>query len=153
MSKKVYMCFSTDIIHNGHIKIIGRAAELGELTVGVLTDEVIARFKRYPLIPLEERMEFFRNIKGIAHVVVQDSLRYDKILDELRPDIVVHGDDWQTGYQANIREEVICKLAEWGGELVEFPYTNTPTEKVLSFLDEQLSMPENRRSRLRKLLM
>ena len=58
MSKKVYMCFSTDIIHNGHIKIIGRAAELGELTVGVLTDEVIARFKRYPLIPLEERMEF-----------------------------------------------------------------------------------------------
>lgn len=150
--KRVYMSFSTDIIHNGHIRIINRAAELGELTVGVLTDEVIARYKRYPLIPLEERMEFFRNIKGISNVVVQDSLHYDKVLDELKPDIVVHGDDWVTGYQASIRAEVIEKLCEWGGELVEFPYTHTPTEEVLSTLDEQLSMPENRRSRLKKLL-
>jgi phosphoenolpyruvate mutase len=150
--KQVYMCFSTDILHNGHIKIIKKAAQLGELTVGVLTDEVIASFKRYPLIPLEERVQLFQNIMGVKRVVVQHTLSYDTVLRELKPDIVVHGDDWQVGYQANIRRQVIGALAEWGGELVEYPYTRTPTEETLSRLDQQLSMPEHRRSRLKRLL-
>lgn len=150
--KQVYMCFSTDILHSGHIKIIQRAAELGELTVGVLTDEVIASFKRYPLIPLEERLQLFQSIAGVKRVVVQDALSYQKILLALKPDIVVHGDDWRTGYQANIRQEVIETLQKWGGELIEFPYTHSPTEETLSRLDQQLSMPEHRRSRLKKLL-
>ncbi len=146
------MCFSTDILHNGHIKIIKNAAQLGELTVGVLTDEVIASFKRYPLIPLEERVQLFQNIMGVKRVVVQNTLSYEAVLRELKPDIVVHGDDWQVGYQANIRRQVIDVLAEWGGELMEYPYTHTPTEETLSRLDQQLSMPEHRRSRLKKLL-
>lgn len=150
--KKVYMCFSTDILHNGHIKIINNAAQLGELTVGVLTDEVVASFKRYPLIPLEERLALFRSIRGVAQVVVQDKLDYEDILEKLKPDVVVHGDDWRTGFQVNIRGRVIEKLKEWGGELVEFPYTHTPTEETLSTLQEQLAMPENRRARLKKLL-
>lgn len=150
--KRVYMCFSTDILHNGHIKIIQKAAELGELTVGVLTDEVIASFKRYPLIPLAERLQLFQSIVGVKSVVVQDTLSYQKILRELKPDIVVHGDDWRVGYQANIRQQVVETLKEWGGELREFPYTHTPTEETLSRLDQQLSMPEHRRSRLKKLL-
>ncbi len=150
--KQVYMCFSTDILHSGHIKIIQKAAELGELTVGVLTDEVIASFKRYPLIPLEERLQLFQSIAGVKCVVVQDTLSYQKALLDLKPDIVVHGDDWQTGYQANIRREVIETLHQWGGELIEYPYTHTPTEETLSRLDQQLSMPEHRRSRLKKLL-
>jgi phosphoenolpyruvate phosphomutase len=95
--KQVYMCFSTDILHNGHIKIIKNAAQLGELTVGVLTDEVIASFKRYPLIPLEERVQLFQNIVGVTRVVVQNTLSYETVLRELKPDIVVHGDDWQVG--------------------------------------------------------
>ena len=150
--KRVYMCFSTDIIHSGHMNIIRKAAELGELTVGVLTDEVIATFKRYPLIPLNERIELFQNIKGVARVVVQDKLEYEDILIEQKPDIVVHGDDWHTGFQANIRQKVIDTLKKWGGRLIEYPYTHTPTEETLSSLDQMLSMPENRRSRLKKLL-
>ncbi len=150
--KQVYMSFSTDILHNGHIKIIQKAALLGDLTVGVLTDEVIASFKRYPLIPLEERLQLFQNIVGVKRVVVQSALSYETVLRELKPDIVVHGDDWQTGYQANIRRQVIDVLSEWGGELMEYPYTHTPTEETLSRLDQQLSMPEHRRSRLKKLL-
>ncbi len=146
------MCFSTDILHNGHIKIIKQAAQLGELTVGVLTDEVIASFKRYPLIPLEERLQLFQNIMGVKRVLIQSTLSYEAVLRELKPDIVVHGDDWRVGYQANIRRQVIEVLAEWGGELIEYPYTRTPTEETLSRLDQQLSMPENRRSRLKKLL-
>jgi len=150
--KKVYMCFSTDILHYGHMNIIKKASELGELTVGVLTDEVIASFKRYPLIPLHERIQMYKSIKGVSQVVVQDKLEYDDILLKLKPDIVVHGDDWRTGFQAPIRERVIQVLKQWGGELVEFPYTHTPTEETLSSLDQKLSMPENRRARLKKML-
>ena len=151
--KQVYICFSTDILHNGHLSILSRAAALGEVTVGLLTDEVIATYKRYPLIPLEERVAMFESLKMVSRVVVQETLDYTSILEKLRPDIVVHGDDWRVGYQANIRQKVIEALGGWGGELVEFPYTHTPTEETLSALDQMLSLPESRRSRLRKLLM
>ncbi len=151
--KSVYLCFGADIIHNGHINIIKKAAELGEVTVGVLTDEVIASYKRYPLIPLNERIEILQNIKGVSSVVVQDSLDYTDILNKLRPDIVVHGDNWKEGYQATIRENVIKTLGEIGGELIEFPYTVLDTESVLDeTAGEILSMPETRRIRLRNLL-
>lgn len=150
--KQVYICFSTDILHNGHLNIIKKAAALGEVTVGLLTDEVVASYKRYPLIPLEERIQMFEDIKGVSRVVVQESLDYTEILRRLKPDIVVHGDDWLVGYQANIRKRVIEVLGEWGGELVEYPYTHTPTEESLSRLDQLLSLPETRRARLRKLL-
>ena len=150
--KQVYICFSTDILHNGHIRILQRAAELGEVTVGLLTDEVVASYKHYPLIPLEERIAMFEGLKYVSRVVVQESLDYTDILNRLRPDIVVHGDDWLVGYQANIRQKVIETLKGWGGELVEFPYTHTATEETLSTLDQLLSLPETRRSRLRRLL-
>ncbi|MGN0746573.1 MAG: phosphoenolpyruvate mutase [Aristaeellaceae bacterium] len=150
--KQVYICFSTDIIHNGHLAILKKAAALGEVTVGLLTDEAVASYKHYPLIPLEERIQMFESLKGVSRVVVQESLDYTDILRRLKPDIVVHGDDWHTGYQADIRSRVIGVLKEWGGELKEFPYTHTPTEETLSTLDQLLSLPETRRSRLRKLL-
>ena len=150
--KQVYICFSTDIIHNGHLSILKKAADLGEVTVGILTDEVVASYKHYPLIPLDERIAMFESLKYVRRVVVQESLDYTDVLNQLRPDIVVHGDDWLVGYQANIRAKVIETLKQWGGELVEFPYTHTPTEETLSSLDSLLSLPETRRSRLRKLM-
>ena len=150
--KQVYICFSTDIIHNGHLSILKKAADLGEVTVGILTDEVVASYKHYPLIPLDERVAMFDSLKYVSRVVVQESLDYTDVLNQMRPDIVVHGDDWLVGYQANIREKVIETLKQWGGELVEFPYTHTPTEETLSSLDSLLSLPETRRSRLRKLM-
>ena len=150
--KQVYICFSTDIIHNGHLSILKKAAELGTVTVGILTDEVVASYKHYPLIPLDERIAMFDSLKYVSRVVVQETLDYTDVLLRLRPDIVVHGDDWLVGYQANIRQRVIDVLAGWGGELIEFPYTHTPTEETLSTLDALLSLPETRRSRLRKLM-
>ncbi|MDD6051832.1 MAG: phosphoenolpyruvate mutase [Clostridiales bacterium] len=150
--KQVYICFSTDIIHNGHLSILKKAAALGEVTVGILTDEVVASYKHFPLIPLDERIAMFESLKYVSRVVVQETLDYTDVLEQLRPDIVVHGDDWLVGYQANIRAKVIATLKAWGGELVEFPYTHTPTEETLSNLDALLSLPESRRSRLRRLL-
>ena len=150
--KQVYICFSTDIIHNGHLSILKKAADLGEVTVGILTDEVVASYKHYPLIPLDERIAMFESLKYVKRVVVQETLDYTDVLNQLRPDVVVHGDDWLVGYQANIRAKVIETLKQWNGELVEFPYTHTPTEETLSSLDSLLSLPETRRSRLRKLM-
>ena len=146
------MCFSTDVLHSGHIDIISRAAELGELTVGVLTDEVIATYKRYPLIPLDERVRLFEGLRGVKRVVVQDALSYKAVLETLKPDIVVHGDDWLTGVQSGVRAEVVMLLNAYGGELVEYPYTHSAADEALCALDGRLNMPEVRRGRLKRLL-
>ncbi len=122
-NRTVYMCFATDIIHSGHIAILNEAQKLGRVVVGVLSDKAIATYRRKPLVPLEERMKLFQNMKGIAEVVVQTSLSYRENLLKLKPTYVVHGDDWRDGVQKSVRVEVIETLAEYGGRLVEFPYT------------------------------
>lgn len=149
--KKVYLCMSTDIIQTGHINVIEKAAELGEVTVGVLCDECVAMYEKYPILPLEERMKIINNIKGVSHVVVQDDIYYDKILKELKPDIVVHGDNWKKGYQKDVRERVIKMLAEWGGELVEIPYYKSPNLNLFErAMMECRGVPEVRRQILRR---
>ena len=153
MRKKVYVAMSADIIHNGHINLIRKAAELGDLTVGVLTDEAIATYKRYPLIPVDARMEIVGSLVGVAHVVKQTTLDYEQNIRELKPDYVVHGDDWRSGIQSNIREKVIHTLSEWGGKLVEVPYTEgVSIERLRSRLDAEGVLPEQRRIRLANLL-
>lgn len=152
-NRTVYMCFSTDIIHSGHISIIKKAERLGKLIIGVLSDEAVASFKRYPMIPFSERKSLFENIAGVYKVVEQKTLSYKDILNELKPDYVVHGDDWTTGFQKPIRDEVLDILSSYGGELVEFPYSN---DEKFNELDKQfrsqLSMPDIRRGRLKKLI-
>lgn len=149
----IYMCFSTDMIHSGHISIIKKAARLGKLTVGVLSDEAIARYKRFPLLPFEERKKLFENIKGVSRVLEQKTLSYADNLKMLKPEYVVHGDDWKQGFQVPIRNEVIALLNEYGGKLAEFPYSNDDKYKELEARTrEHLSIPDVRRGRLRKLL-
>ena len=151
--KIVYMCMSTDIIHGGHIKIINKAKKLGKLIIGVLSDEVVMGYKRIPLVPFEERKKLYKNIEGIYKVVEQKELSYKDNIKRIQPDYVVHGDNWVTGYQQPIREEVIELLKEYGGQLVEFPYSS---EKKYKDIDErtrqELSLPDFRRSRLKKAL-
>jgi phosphoenolpyruvate phosphomutase len=151
--KQVYMSFSADMLHGGHIKIIQKAAELGELTIGVLTDEVVAEYKRFPLLPFEERKQIISNIRGVARVVSQTELSYVKNLLLLKPDIVVHGDDWQEGYQSRIRDEVIACLDAYGGSLVEFPYTENEEYRIIEGqLRKHTGIPDIRRKKLRQLL-
>ncbi len=149
----VYMCFSTDILHSGHISIIKRASRLGKLMIGVLSDEAIASFKRFPLIPYEERKALFENIAGVCKVVKQDTLSYKENLLKFKPNIVVHGDDWKEGFQKPIRNEVMSVLKTYGGELVEYPYSKDDKYFELeSRAKYELSLPDVRRKRLKKLL-
>ncbi len=152
-SRTVYMCFATDIIHGGHIAIIRRAQRLGKLIVGVLSDEAVASYKRFPLVPAGERMKLFENIAGVYRVVEQKTLSYRENLEKYKPDIVVHGDDWCTGFQQPVREEVLSVLASYGGKLVEFPYAGDEKYRVLQQRERaELAMPDARRGRLRRLL-
>ena len=149
----VYLSMSTDIIHGGHMNIIEKAAELGELTVGVLTDEVVASYKRFPLLTYEERVKVISNIKGVAKVIPQDTLSYRKNLELLKPDYLVHGDNWKEGFQSFIRAEAIEVLATYGGILREFDYSSEEQYQRLEDASrDRLSIPDVRRSRLKKLL-
>ena len=151
--RTVYMCFSTDIIHGGHIAIIKKAQRLGRLIIGVLSDEATAGYKRFPLVPAEERKIMFANIAGVYKVVDQDTLSYKDNLEKYKPDIVVHGDNWATGFQKPVRDEVVSILASYGGKLVEFPYSSDPKYKALEDRARaELSLPDVRRSRLKKTL-
>ncbi len=151
--KKVYLCFSTDIIHGGHIALIRRAQELGDLIIGVLSDEAVAGYKRFPLVPASERRLMFENIAGVTRVVEQKTLSYRDVLMELRPDFVVHGDNWVHGFQEPIRAEVIEILSRWGGKLVEFPYSSDDKYRELDRRQRaELAMPDLRRGRLKRLL-
>lgn len=153
MAKSVYITVSSEFVHPGILNVIERGRELGDVTVGVLTDEVIAAYKRVPLLDFGTRMQVFANVKGVAAVVPQTTMSYRGNLLDLRPDYVVHGDDWRNGVQSNIRKEVIGLLAGWGGELVEVPYTvgvsSTGFEQELRAV---YGSPDSRRGRLRRLL-
>ncbi len=151
--RTVYMTFSTDIIHGGHIAIIKKAEKLGKLIIGVLSDEAVAGYKRYPLVPASERKKLFESIAGVYKVVDQDTLSYRDNLMKYRPDIVVHGDDWVTGFQKPVRDEVVAILDSYGGKLVEFPYSNEPEYKEMEKRARaELSLPDMRRARLKKTL-
>ena len=151
--RTVYMSFSTEYIHSGHIAIINKARRLGRLIVGVLSDEAVSSFKRFPLIPYEERKALIENIAGVERVVEQKTLSYATNLRALKPDYVVHGNDWCEGFQKPIRQEVCEVLAEYGGRLVEYPYSDSPMYKELDANHRaEASMPDVRRGRLRKLI-
>ena len=151
--KKVYVGMSVDLIHHGHINIIGEAAKYGEVTIGLLTDRAIASYKRLPYLDFEDRRKVVESIKGVSHVIPQEELDYVPNLTALKPDYVVHGDDWQTGIQKKTRERVIECLREWGGELIEVPYTKgVSSTKLNDKLKEIGTTPEIRMKRLRRLL-
>lgn len=152
-SRTVYMCFSTDIIHGGHIAIIKKAQKLGRLIIGVLSDEAVTSYKRLPLVPASERKVMFENVAGVYRVVDQETLSYKEVLETLHPDIVVHGDDWCAGFQKTIRDEVVSILASYGGKLVEYPYSSDDKYKdIEARTRSDLAMPDIRRGRLKKVL-
>ena len=151
--KKVYIAISADILHHGHINLIKKASEYGDLTVGVLTDEAIATYKRLPVLSYENRCEVIKNIVGVKEVIPQETLDYTENLNQLKPDYVFHGDDWKEGSQSLIRKNVIDTLKGWGGELIEIPYTkDVSIDQINNIIKQSDSIPESRRGKLKKLL-
>ena len=151
--KSVYACLSTDVIHEGHLHIIQEAQAYGELTIGVLTDEALIKFDRFPTITFDERFQMIQKLDGVAHVVAQSTVSYTENLQKLKPDYVIHGDNWKTNEQKIIRDNVLKVLSTWGGQLIEVPYTRTEkVQHIDKVMHDKLAMPEFRRKRLRQLL-
>ena len=150
---KVYVGMSADLIHPGHLNILNEAAKLGEVTVGLLTDKAIASYKRLPYLEYEQRKIVLENIKSVHNVIPQETLDYRPNLIEVKPDFVVHGDDWKEGVQKGTRQQVIDTLETWGGKLVEVPYTKgISSTKLNNALKEIGTTPDIRRARLRRLI-
>src|SRR3989338_2813087 len=151
--KKVYVAMGTDVLHHGHINILETARKLGEVTVGLMTDKAIASYKRCPLLLYEQRKKIIENIKGVKNVIPQETLDYIPNLKKLKPDYVVHGTDWKTGVQKEIRKRVIEALKEWGGKLVELEYTKgISATQLINQMNKIGTTPEIKLKKLRKLL-
>lgn len=151
--KTVYIAISADILHHGHINLIKKASEYGNLIVGVLSDEAVATYKRFPVLDYEQRTFIISNIDGVKDVVPQNTLDYTENLKKYKPDFVLHGDDWKEGVQSQIRKNVIDTLNEWGGELIEIPYTeDVSIDQINNIVKTAGSVPESRRAKLKKLI-
>src|SRR5262245_52918698 len=149
----VYVAMAADPVHSGHINVIAEAAKLGDVVIGLLTDEAIASYKRLTYLTYEQRKAVVESIRLVTRVVPQTTLDYTHNLRQLQPAFVVHGDDWRAGVQAAVRERVIETLREWGGQLVEVPYTpGVSSTGVHETLKNGGITPEVRLKRLGRLL-
>ena len=134
--KKVYVGLAADILHEGHINILQIASKLGDVTIGLLTDSAISSYKKLPYLNYRQREIILKNIKFVKRVLPQTTLNYTKNLLRLRPDYVVHGDDWRSGIQKNAREQVIKTLKKWSGKIIEPRYTkNISSTKIRNKID------------------
>lgn len=153
MRKTVYVGMSADLIHHGHLNVLKVARNLGEVTVGLLTDEAIASYKRLPYLTFDERKEIVEGLKGVTRVVPQETLDYVPNLLTLRPDFVVHGSDWREGVQRKTRQRVLDTLAGWGGELIEPDYTEgISSTRLNAAMREVGTTPQVRLRKLRRLI-
>ena len=149
----VYTALGTDVIHEGHLNILKHAQEYGTVVVGALSDKALIRYSRFPTVSQEERVKLYESLEGVSRVIIQDDYLYDDVIATLKPDYVVHGDNWQNGPERAIRNNIEGLLATYGGTLIEVPYTRSEqARKVDQQLREKLAMPEYRRRRLRQLL-
>lgn len=151
--KKVYTCFCTDVIHEGHLNILREAGKYGQVIVGILSDAAMIKFNRFPTITMDERARIVQETGLADSVVIQNEIMYDKVFADLRPDYVIHGDNWREGPERAIRQNVLDNMRKYGGELIEIAYThNANVKKIDDNIREKLAMPEYRRRRLRQLI-
>jgi phosphoenolpyruvate phosphomutase len=149
----VYVGLSADILHEGHVNILNTAAKYGTVIVGLLTDEAIATYKPLPFLNYSQREMVLKNLKMVDQVIPQKTLDYIFNLEKIRPNYVVHGDDWRKGVQQKIREKVIKVLKKWGGKLIEPQYTKDISSTLIKkkILKSGITN-EQRKSKLKRLI-
>ena len=151
--KTVYMLFATDVIHEGHINVVKEAKKYGKVIGGVLCDVAMIRFNRFPTVSFDERVRMVKDIPEVDEVIVQNETLYENTLRKIKPDYVIHGDNWCEGPEKAIRDNAIRVMNELGGEVIEVPYTrNENVKKIDDRIKDKLSMPEFRRKRLKQLI-
>ena len=151
--KTVYMLFATDVIHEGHMNVVREAKKYGKVIGGVLCDSAMVRFNRFPTVSFDERLQMVKDIPEVDEVVIQNETLYESILRQVKPDYVIHGDNWCEGPEKAIRDNAFKVMEELGGEVIELPYTrNENVKKIDDRIKDKLAMPEFRRKRLKQLI-
>lgn len=113
--KIVYTCFSTDIIHEGHLNILEEASKYGKVIIGALTDKALVSFSRFPTVLEEARIKLYEELDHVSQVIIQDSIYYDHVIAELHPDYIIHGDNWREGPEKIIRNNFLDLCQKYGG--------------------------------------
>jgi phosphoenolpyruvate mutase len=153
MPKIVYIGMTADILHHGHINVIEVGRKYGDVVIGLLTDRAVSKFKRLPYLEYEYRKRILENIAGVKSVVPQDEWDYVENLRKMRPDYMVHGDDWAVGPLQKYRERAFEAMAEWGGKIIEVPYTTGVSSERLDIQVRELgTTPSIRLRQLRRQL-
>jgi len=148
----VYVGLSADILHEGHINILKIASSYGDVVVGLLTDQAIASYKKIPYLNFKQRKVVLENLRYVKKVIPQKTLDYVHNLNIVRPNYVVHGDDWKKGIQKKTRDRVLKALKKWSGKLIEPKYTKNISSTIIKNKISEVLSPENRVSRLKRLI-
>ena len=154
MRKKiVYIGLSADSVHHGHINLIEKARNYGNIIIGLLTDKALMNYKGLPLLNYEQRKKIISNLKGVHKVVPQNQWDYSTNLNKIKPDYMIHGDDWISGPQLFLRNKAIKTLRKFGGKLIEIPYTKGVSSTALAKEQKKLfNTSEIRLKSLKRLL-
>lgn len=151
--KNAYIGMTIDILHHGHINIINEARKYGDVIIGLLTDAAVSDHKRLPYLSWEQRKRIVENIAGVVRVVPQEEWDYGPNLRRYKPDFMVHGTDWLDGPMAPYRDLALAALAEYGGKVVEVPYTQgVSSSSMAAQLDALGTTPDIRRATMRRLM-
>ncbi len=152
-NKIVYIALSVDVLHHGHINLINHAKKYGKIIAGLITDTAISTQKRIPLLNFTQRKKILENINGISKVIPQNEWEYSKNILKLKPDYMVHGDDWLFGKDKYLRSDTIKALKKVGGKLIEIPHTkNISSHSLKERMHFETTVASNRQSMLRRLL-
>ena len=152
MKKIVYVPLAADILHEGHLNILKIASSYGKVIVGLLTDAAIIQYKNLPFFDYDQRFKIVSNLKLVDKVVSQNIWDYKEILNSIKPDFFVHGDDWKVGIQSKIRLEVIRELKKWNGKLIEPKYFKTISKNYQKKVLQMGITPDQRKLKLKRLL-
>ena len=152
-NKTVYIALTADSLHHGHMNLIEKARKYGDIIIGLLTDKAVAEHKRLPYLNYEQRKRILINFKGVSKIIPQKEWDYSHNLKKIRPDYLIHGDDWKKGVQKKTRKRALKVLKNWGGKLIEPKYTkNISSSQIYKKIAEIGTTPDNRRSKLKRLI-
>ena len=151
-NKTVYLTLSGEMIHHGHINLIQKAQKFGNLIIGLLTDQAIMENKSLPLLNWEQRKKILQNINGVKKVIPQNEWDDAVNIIKIKPDYVIHGDDWKFS-DKKLRKSVINAVKRYGGKLIETPYTkNISISEIKNKILKKTNTPLSRRNMLKRLL-
>ncbi len=127
----MYVALAADILHEGHMNILKIASKYGKVIVGLLTDQAISSYKNTPYLNFRQRYSVIKNIKYVDNIIPQKTLDYKKNLKLVKPNYVVHGNDWKRGIQKEIRQDVLKTIKKWNGKLIEPKYTKNISSTII----------------------